>query len=138
VSYPDCTGTHNLLHSSQTLYLSVLLLHILQWIYFSRVSYTKASSESLMQCFGVSLETWCLYWVLFRQWLFYIIDKLQQLLCWCRLSVRRIKCGQKGVTVVSRVEGDVCARSNVEVLEVATLQVGIRQTHERRPAVNMS
>lgn len=34
--------------------------------------------------------------------------------------------------------GRVCARSNVEVLEVATLQVGIRQTHERRPGVNMS
>jgi len=36
-----------------------------------------------MQCFGINLETWCLYGVLFRQWLFYIIDKLQQLLCWC-------------------------------------------------------
>jgi len=58
-----------------------------------------------MQCFGISLETWCLYGALFRQWLFYIIDKLQQLLCWCRLSVRGTKCGQKGVTAVSRVEG---------------------------------
>jgi hypothetical protein len=34
--------------------------------------------------------------------------------------------------------GRVCARNNVEVLEVAALQVGIRQTHERRPGVNMS
>jgi hypothetical protein len=41
--------------------------------------------------------------------------------------------------VVSRVEGGrVCARSNVEVLQVAALQVVIRQTRERRPVVNMS
>ena len=76
--------------------------------------------------------------VLFRQWLFNIIDKLQQLLCCCRLSVRGTKCGQNGVTAVSWVEGCVCARSNVEVLQVAVLRVGIRQTHERRAVVNMS
>lgn len=34
--------------------------------------------------------------------------------------------------------GRVCALCNMEVLEVATLQVGIRQTHVRRPGVNMS
>jgi hypothetical protein len=34
--------------------------------------------------------------------------------------------------------GCVCARSNVEVLQVAALQVGIRQTQERRPVVNIS
>jgi len=34
--------------------------------------------------------------------------------------------------------GRVCAPSNVKVLEVAILQAGIRQTHERRPGVNIS